>query len=376
MHRVPKVPRLTGGGLVDKRKHRPVPAKGELRYIEPVGPDDVPAILQENEIVIPVKHAKRVKAMLKEADIDLPNMAKGGRVSKRKKARNPLAVAKASATGNKVTVNIVAPYRRRRRAVPRPKQAPSKVFSNPNVWGTNAPDVSMIPPKPPAPAAQSTIVSTKPKTLVSTGTDPMVPASVSMGTDPLLPESVSMGTDPLDPQIVKGDIPEVLIKASPRNPIGEPEPSMTPAGTPAINPRLPKLIASKSESRVVPLVGMGQMSRAETVPPSVIQSPTLLKRSTSLDTGNFEHLKEQVHRERSKDSKQWGRDLESWFIQHKGTYGLEGFTATQIRSLTSSRKKRVEFLKEEGLPVGVQYPDAYEYEEAMSGRRKGKTSKK
>jgi hypothetical protein len=122
---VPKVPEIKG--KVDG--HPKLPKGGKLVYLKPHGVDKVPALLQENEIVIPVKHAKKVAKFLKEEDIKLPNMKKGGRVKKRAKRPQPT-----QRQTQRQTVIIQQVASRRRRAPRKPKaKSIDNTVRNPNL---------------------------------------------------------------------------------------------------------------------------------------------------------------------------------------------------------------------------------------------------
>ena len=64
--------RLENGGMIDANKGRP--PKEILVKMETKGVDNIPALLQGGEIVIPKKYAQRVGKMLKKENINLPNM--------------------------------------------------------------------------------------------------------------------------------------------------------------------------------------------------------------------------------------------------------------------------------------------------------------
>jgi len=64
--------RLMDGGSVPATKGRP--PKNELVIMPTKGVDNVPAMLQGGEIVIPKKYAPRVGRILKQEGIHLPNM--------------------------------------------------------------------------------------------------------------------------------------------------------------------------------------------------------------------------------------------------------------------------------------------------------------
>jgi len=63
---------LIDGGTVPATMGRP--PKKELVIMPTKGVDNVPAMLQGGEIVIPKKYAHRVSGMLKQEGIHLPNM--------------------------------------------------------------------------------------------------------------------------------------------------------------------------------------------------------------------------------------------------------------------------------------------------------------
>ncbi len=60
---------FTKGGKV-KPSHKNIP----VHALKPKDPDQVLARLMPGEIVIPVKHASKVKKMLKDAKIKLPGL--------------------------------------------------------------------------------------------------------------------------------------------------------------------------------------------------------------------------------------------------------------------------------------------------------------
>jgi len=64
--------RLMDGGHVPATRGRP--PKNELVIMPTKGVDNVPAMLQGGEIVIPKKYAPRVGRILKQEGIHLPNM--------------------------------------------------------------------------------------------------------------------------------------------------------------------------------------------------------------------------------------------------------------------------------------------------------------
>ena len=64
--------RLMDGGYVPATRGRP--PKNELVIMPTKGVDNVPAMLQGGEIVIPKKYAPRVGRILKQEGIHLPNM--------------------------------------------------------------------------------------------------------------------------------------------------------------------------------------------------------------------------------------------------------------------------------------------------------------
>jgi hypothetical protein len=63
---------LTSGGKVDGYKGRP--PKDIYVKMQTAGVDNVPALLQAGEIVVPKKYAKKVSGLLKKSNIHLPNM--------------------------------------------------------------------------------------------------------------------------------------------------------------------------------------------------------------------------------------------------------------------------------------------------------------
>lgn len=64
----PAVAFVSGGAVLKRHENLP------KRYLKTSKQDTVLARLMPGEIVIPVKHAKRVRKLLKEANITLPNM--------------------------------------------------------------------------------------------------------------------------------------------------------------------------------------------------------------------------------------------------------------------------------------------------------------
>jgi hypothetical protein len=72
--KVIKTAKTNVSGVVKDKKGRTAKTFYVKIDKDKVKPDRVPAILQAGEIVIPKKHATRVKRMLKKANIKLPNM--------------------------------------------------------------------------------------------------------------------------------------------------------------------------------------------------------------------------------------------------------------------------------------------------------------
>lgn len=133
--------------------------EGELMFVKRKGQDDVPAILSSGEVVLTREAVKKagpkIKEILKEEGIELPNFAKGGKVKRRakpkakpeeaiiknvgrqlQKGRGPKAQSQAQATGNIVIIGDIS--KPRRRAAPRRKKAENEVKTG-------------NPPKPPQP---------------------------------------------------------------------------------------------------------------------------------------------------------------------------------------------------------------------------------
>jgi hypothetical protein len=67
-----KTKQMTDGGKVKGKKGRP--PKEILMKVETKGVDNVPALLQAGEVVIPKKYVKKVSKFLKKEKIHLPNM--------------------------------------------------------------------------------------------------------------------------------------------------------------------------------------------------------------------------------------------------------------------------------------------------------------
>jgi len=70
MKRIVVKPRPFGKGGKVKPSHKNIP----VHALRPKDPDQVLARLMPGEIVIPVKHASKVKKMLKDAKIKLPGL--------------------------------------------------------------------------------------------------------------------------------------------------------------------------------------------------------------------------------------------------------------------------------------------------------------
>lgn len=73
----PEMPNLYRlGGIVETHNERGRPPAFAYMKVRTMGVDAVPTLLQKNELVIPVKHAKKVAKFLKSKKINLPNMNK------------------------------------------------------------------------------------------------------------------------------------------------------------------------------------------------------------------------------------------------------------------------------------------------------------
>jgi len=72
----PETPNLYRlGGLVEANQMGRPPRYSYMK-VKNMGVDQVPTLLQHGEIVIPVKHVKKVAEFLKSQNINLPNMDK------------------------------------------------------------------------------------------------------------------------------------------------------------------------------------------------------------------------------------------------------------------------------------------------------------
>jgi len=73
----PEMPNLYRlGGLVETHNDRGRPPSYVYMKVKTMNEDQVPTLLMKNELVIPVKHAKKVAKFLKSQNINLPNMDK------------------------------------------------------------------------------------------------------------------------------------------------------------------------------------------------------------------------------------------------------------------------------------------------------------
>jgi hypothetical protein len=143
MRRVKSVPLSEAG----KIKGHEIPDKGELVHIKPIPPDRTLIIAQNGEIIIPVKHADKVKKLLKENDIDLPNMKKGGVVKKRKKAkgtRKAKGTVNSQQMSNRINIKIEQP-KSRSTGKTRVRKAALPLPSGGNPW-TGVVSQTLIPP--------------------------------------------------------------------------------------------------------------------------------------------------------------------------------------------------------------------------------------
>lgn len=187
--------------------HPKLPKGGKLVYLKPHGVDKVPALLQENEIVIPVKHAKKVAKFLKEENIKLPNMKKGGRVKKRAKRTRPTQQQTQRQT---VIIQQVAP--RRRRAPRKPKASIDNTVRVPNLLQFGQPVGGMPRLREDQPVAQEKtpgpVVQAKTPSVAAPQRAPLVRSGPIVSMD-LAPVKVDETSDDLEQLIQNWRLPSL-----------------------------------------------------------------------------------------------------------------------------------------------------------------------